>query len=310
MRFYLVIISCLFAFVLSGQTSYKEQVELGEVHWLRNYAEALQQAKKLNKPIFILFQEVPGCATCQNYGKNVLSDPMIVEAIENEFVPLAIFNNIKGEDSRVLEQYGEPSWNNPVVRIVDAAGSDLLSRLAGNYDRAALLLQMSLALRKHGSGSPKYIELHRAALSSQTTETAYYKMYCFWSGESHLGAADGVLATDPGWMAGSEVVKVIYDSEVVTKKTLDQYAARAKCVAVEEDKDYRSDKDLQYYLKNSPYRFLPLTVYQRTKINAALASKEDPTEFLSPRQLELFRSGTNKRSIYTLPFEEAWNLVF
>ena len=35
-------------------------VELGKVAWLRDYDQAVQQAKQENKPILILFQEVPG----------------------------------------------------------------------------------------------------------------------------------------------------------------------------------------------------------------------------------------------------------
>ncbi|MEM7087739.1 MAG: thioredoxin family protein, partial [Bacteroidota bacterium] len=63
--------------------------ELGKVSWYRDYDQAIQQAKKQNKPVLILFQEVPGCATCRNYGHNVLSNPLMTEAIENEFIPLA-----------------------------------------------------------------------------------------------------------------------------------------------------------------------------------------------------------------------------
>jgi hypothetical protein len=40
------------------------QQELGDVKWLRDYDTAVQEAEKSNKLIFILFQEVPGCATC------------------------------------------------------------------------------------------------------------------------------------------------------------------------------------------------------------------------------------------------------
>tara|TARA_B110000259_G_C13981203_1_gene388689 strand:- start:623 stop:934 length:312 start_codon:yes stop_codon:yes gene_type:complete len=67
--------------------------ELGKVQWYRNYGEAVAVAKKENKAIVILFQEVPGCATCRNYGHNVLSHPLMIEGLENSFVPLAIFNN-------------------------------------------------------------------------------------------------------------------------------------------------------------------------------------------------------------------------
>ena len=37
-----------------------EAVEWGEVDWLRDYAAAEAQAKETGKPIFLLFQEVPG----------------------------------------------------------------------------------------------------------------------------------------------------------------------------------------------------------------------------------------------------------
>ncbi len=35
-------------------------VEVGSVDWQRSYPAALADAKKSNKPIFTLFQEVPG----------------------------------------------------------------------------------------------------------------------------------------------------------------------------------------------------------------------------------------------------------
>lgn len=77
--------------------------ELGKVQWLRDYDKALAIAKQQGKAVFILFQEVPGCATCRNYGHHVLSHPLIVEAIESEFVPLAIFNNKGGDDAAILK---------------------------------------------------------------------------------------------------------------------------------------------------------------------------------------------------------------
>ncbi len=35
-------------------------VELGEVHWLRGFEKALEKAKRSDKPLLVLFQEVPG----------------------------------------------------------------------------------------------------------------------------------------------------------------------------------------------------------------------------------------------------------
>ena len=79
------------------------------MHSYRDYDKALAVAAK----------EVPGCSTCRNYEHTVLSHPLMVEAIESLFVPLAIFNNKGGKYKKILGQYGEPSWNNPDVRIVD-----------------------------------------------------------------------------------------------------------------------------------------------------------------------------------------------
>ena len=74
----------------------EQSEELGQVHWYRSYDKALAVAAK----------EVPGCSTCRNYGHNVLSHPLMVEAIESLFVPLAIFNNKSGKDKNILDQYG------------------------------------------------------------------------------------------------------------------------------------------------------------------------------------------------------------
>ena len=38
----------------------KNPIELGEVHWLRGFDAALEKAKRSDKPVLVLFQEVPG----------------------------------------------------------------------------------------------------------------------------------------------------------------------------------------------------------------------------------------------------------
>lgn len=114
-------------------------VELGDVQWLRSLEKAQEQSGQSGKPILILFQEVPGCATCRNYGNDVLTDPLVVEAIETCFVPLAIYNNRKGADAEALNFFGEPAWNNPVVRAVDQHLADLQPRLNEDYTRPGRL---------------------------------------------------------------------------------------------------------------------------------------------------------------------------
>jgi len=117
----------------------KQPVELGKVSWYRNYDEAVTAGKRDKKDIVILFQEVPGCATCQNYGNNVISHPLMVEALENSFIPLVIFNNKDGRDKKILEKFKEPSWSNPVVRVIDVHGDDIVRGINRDYTAVSLI---------------------------------------------------------------------------------------------------------------------------------------------------------------------------
>lgn len=290
-----------------------QPTELGKVSWLRNYDDALAEAKKTGKPVLILFQEVPGCATCRNYGQNTLSHPLMVEAIENEFIPLAIFNNKQGDDARVLAKYGEPSWNNPVVRIVDGQGKDLVGRVAGNYSAKGLYDAIGRSSLKTGRPIPGYVEaLGQELTNAAKSEEAYYQMYCFWSGEHHLGNHDAVLTTEPGFLNGHEVVKVTYDPAKTNARELADYAADKDIKPVAGGKGYRLAKNDHYYqLKNTDFVYLPLTEVQKTKINAAYGRGEDLTTFLSPKQLayyEQVKAGeVIKAKLYELDFVEGWS---
>jgi hypothetical protein len=75
-----------------------------------------------------------------------LSHPLITEAIDSLFVPVAVFNNCEGADRKALQRFKESAWNNPVVRIVDNQGKDIAKRLAGNYTEAGLIGSMREAL--------------------------------------------------------------------------------------------------------------------------------------------------------------------
>ena len=71
--------------------------ELGRINWLRNYERARTQARATRRPLMVLFDEVPGCATCKRFGAGPLSHPIIVSAAD-AFVPVAIYNNRPGYD--------------------------------------------------------------------------------------------------------------------------------------------------------------------------------------------------------------------
>ena len=239
MRFKIFLIITL-SFILQNSTAQKrtdsqnQDEELGKVSWYRDFKTAAKLSKKENKPILILFQEVPGCATCRNYGQNVLSHPLMTEAIQNEFIPLAIFNNKKGKDLEILKKYNEPTWNNPVVRIVNAKGENIVDRLASDYSSMGLYKSMINALQSAGNSIPEYFKILGMELSTSVrnhnVEESYFKMYCFWTGEKELGAKDGVFATKAGFMEKAEVVRVIYDADKISSKELEDFAKKHQMI--------------------------------------------------------------------------------
>ena len=315
----------------------KQADELGTVNWIRDFEDGLAKSEKDSKPVFVLFQEVPGCATCRNYGHNVLSHPLIAEAIETLFVPIAIFNNKGGADAKVLKLYGEPSWNNPVVRIVGSNGKDIVKRIGGNYSKLGVVAAMKEALTNRNQPIPKYLELLYEELTAEEagTETATFSMYCFWTGEKKLGNLDGVIETQPGFMNNREVVEVEFDPNKISYETLLKKANKSGCashVFADDDKqlkasklivgktgssekgDFRLDREPKYYLSKTVYQYVPMTQLQSARANSLIGNAELPDEVLSPRQIALVKSiRANKKvklkSAINVDVQKAWEMV-
>jgi len=292
--------------------------ELGKVQWYRNYNEAIALAKKENKDIVILFQEVPGCSTCRNYGHNVLSHPLMVEALENSFIPLAIYNNKNGEDRKILEKFNEPSWNNPVVRIINAKQENVVPRISSDYSALTLAKRLKEALIKKNAPIPAYFNLLEQELTAKATGSineVNFKMYCFWTGEKQLGKLDGVLDVEAGFIGHNEVVKVKYNSSLVKESEIISYAQKNNFEPINSSKNYRTaTNDVHYYLSHSDYKYIPLSELQKTKINSALGSNQPVEKYLSPNQikwLKLLKNNKVKRSkslIYQ-KIEDSWEIM-
>jgi copper chaperone CopZ len=310
MKWTFVMVMMVWLSSITAQERITSSEELGMVHWYRDYDQALAQAAKASKPVFLLFQEVPGCSTCRNYGQDVLSHPLVVEAIEAYCIPLAIYNNKGGADRAVLDKYKEPTWNNPVARIVDAQGEDLQPRIAGDYSARAVLHAIIKVLEDSNTSVPAYLTLAAQELAPSTKED-FYQMYCFWSGEQALGQIDGVVDVESGFVGGAEVVKVTYDHTQTSQRKITTIAEKHKIKPIAKPSKYRTaDKDVHYYLRNSDYRYLPLSTMQQTKVNSAIGSGQNPSQYLSPRQVDWLddvRAGRlSKASRYDRPFADAW----
>lgn len=328
-EFFFKIIFSIFFLVLSFHIQLEAQtkpIELGNVAWLRNYDEALLLSKKENKPVFILFQEVPGCSTCKNFGSEVMHHPLIIELIESYFVPLAVYNNKGGMDAVVLKKYNEPAWNNPVMRIIDGGGKDLIDRLSGEYKLSAVITYIRKGMQKNGKLIPLWVQNLETELTTIHTKEITMEMYCFWTGEKNLGALNGVVNTIPGFSNGKEVVKVTYNADATTAEKIINEGKKSNCAdAVHSNEDFVSknasshdvkvkpsskftpDKDLHYYLKQSKYASIPMTAMQATKVNSYLGFGKSPEELLSPRQLAFLKKKEGKYR-YDKDIIKAWQL--
>lgn len=218
----------LFRRPTSGTLALRSQpIETGAVEWMRELNDALAASEETGRPVFALFQEVPGCAGCKQFGKDVLSDPFVVEAIEREFIPLLIHNNSGGRDAEVLRAFGEPAWNYQVVRFLNAGGDDIIERRDRVWETGPLLARMVSTLEVAGREVPDYLRLLERQHSEYLDE-AFLAQACFWVGEMEIGQIEGVVTTEAGFMHGHEVTRVLYDHRVLNLEGLYEKSARRR----------------------------------------------------------------------------------
>ena len=303
-------LSLFIAQSLSAAASSEDNpVEVGHVKWGRDYQGALQASRQSGKPIFLFFQEVPGCIGCQDFGRQVLTQPLLVEAIEDEFIPILVYNNrLTGIDARLLRQYREPSWNYQVIRFVDADENDLIARRDRIWDIGSLAARMVMALEAANRSAPLYLQSLAVEYDTTNLRTAAFGMYCFWTGEYELGSIAGVVSTEAGFYLGREVTLVTYHQQQLTLEKLIKEAAARKCASTvylegggEETvsrldieqfdrSNYRrapsSDQKKQLQRWLAAHENLSLTQQQLTKLNSLLADNPEAMhQWLSPRQL-------------------------
>lgn len=288
---FLVLSSLLPGMLMARPAAAENPRELGQVAWLRDWDTAAARSRADGRPLFVLFQEIPGCATCVGFGQSALSNPRMVEAIETLFVPLAIHNNKPGPDKVVLDRFHEPSWNNPVVRFMDADGNDWIPRKDGVWSEAELVRRMVTALDKSGRTAPGWLRVAADEIDVDAYRTLYLSMHCFWEGEARLGSIDGVLATRAGFIDGQEVVEVTYDGGHLDA---DRLIAEAKKRGVSGEV-WRDGKvafreappsDQKRHLAGTRWVTAPdLSPLQAARINSALADGKDPAAYLTPRQV-------------------------
>ena len=134
-------------------------VEVGDVRWGRDFEAALKKSAESGKLVLVLFQEIPGCSGVRKFGREVLTNPALVQAIENEFIPMLIHNNrSSGMDGEIMKRYREPSWNYQVIRFLDARGNDVIPRKDRIWTTRGVAARMIEALTAVGRPVPDYLK--------------------------------------------------------------------------------------------------------------------------------------------------------
>ncbi|MDJ0803310.1 MAG: hypothetical protein QNI89_09420 [Desulfobacterales bacterium] len=89
----------------------------------------------------------------------MLTNPQLVKAIEEEFIPMLVYNNRgSGMDRELLVRYREPAWNFQVIRFLDAEGRDVIPRKDRVWTTRGVARRMIAALDAVDRPVPNYLE--------------------------------------------------------------------------------------------------------------------------------------------------------
>ncbi len=108
-----------------------------------------------------------------------MSHPLVVEAVQELFTPLCVYNNTEGdEDARAREAYAERSWNNPVVRVVDERRRDRTRPLTRQWSVAGIADLMVRSIEADDAAPPRWLTLLRetSGVPAREVETAIFGM--------------------------------------------------------------------------------------------------------------------------------------
>lgn len=107
----------------------------------------------------------------------MLSHALLVEAIENEFLPVATRNNVGGVEASILKRYKEPTWNNPVVRFLKPDGTDVIPRKDRVWSVQGTASRMVQALEASKRKVPEYLRLVAIEKRLGKASSATFGMY-------------------------------------------------------------------------------------------------------------------------------------
>jgi serine/threonine protein kinase/thioredoxin-related protein/Tfp pilus assembly protein PilF len=153
--------------VMSQGTKYKERIT-----WLYNLEEAKSFAVLQNKDIFI-FVNANWCLFCQRTIDYVFKDPIVIETINDKYVPVEL-DDLR--DAELLKSFGVSGY--PTFMLLDASLAEII-RVVGYRDASKLIRVLDLQDRKpiySILGHEKYQKFYNyESLSDQFRRKYYYQ---------------------------------------------------------------------------------------------------------------------------------------
>jgi thioredoxin-related protein len=108
------------------------------IQWRGNWEEALEEAKKANRPLLLeLYLE--GCSHCARLDRETHQDPVVAEALNSRFIPVRLEGRSRMDLVQKLEVRGAPT-----TLVFSPEGKEL-RRFAGFFPPAEYLLELEKA---------------------------------------------------------------------------------------------------------------------------------------------------------------------
>lgn len=236
----------------------------------------------------------------------VFRHPLLADAAETLFVPTVA-------DLNDPDLVNHEHIKGPLLCFISPVTGEMKAMLTvTSLTEESVAHAMVVTLEAAGLPVPVYLSFvyEGKRMKGKKLERATFGMHCFWEGEAALGTIPGVVSTKPGFVDKAEVVDVMFDpnqvdfaklvSRAMEKKVADRVYTHSKnqqeiAGKILEDRaqqmagPFRPDKQPKYYLSKSAYAHVPMTNAQAARVNASLGQDRDPTIYLSPRQIELFK---------------------
>ena len=125
--------------VMMKQKSEKVQ-KVASVHWESDFKTAIEKAQIAHKPLMLVVSK-KSCKWCYHYKENALVDPLVVKAINRDFIALMI----EMEDGGLPKELWTPGT--PATWFLDNTPQPMYQPLMGSQPASTLLNAFGIIMK-------------------------------------------------------------------------------------------------------------------------------------------------------------------